>query len=422
MAKELLTDVTIRNAKPNQKDQRLNDGRGLYLLLKTNGAKWWRLDYSINGKRKTLSLGVYPNTTLSDARRKATDARNHVANGIDPSDTRKEKKQFQHLQYENQKRVVAGLPIVGSFGEVALEYFDKKMADKSERHRIKTWRAVEVNLMPNLKNRPINEIKAPELLEIIRRIEYRTVTMAHRLLQVCGQIFRYGIATGRCESDITQSLRGALANQEVKHYAAVTDPTELGDVLRGIENCNCTFTVKSALRIAPMLFVRPGELRAMEWLHIDLNAAQWRYFITKTKTQHIVPLPRQAIEILRNLHPLTGQGRYVFQSEKLNSKTGFISDRALLDALSRVNANTSMHGFRATARTILDEQLGFRVDFVEHQLAHSVRDPNGRAYNRTAHLEERRKMMQTWADYLDDLRNRADKCDESRQLKKHDRI
>lgn len=404
MALELLTDTAIRNVKPAEKDQRLTDGGGLYLLAKPNGAKWWRLDYTINGKRKTLSLGIYPKTTLSDARRKATEARNNVANGTDPSDTRKQKKHFQQIENENQKRIEAGLPVVGSFGEVALEYFEKKMTDKTERHRKKTWRSVETSLMPYLKNRPINEIKAPELLEIIRRIEYRAVTMAHRLLQVSGQIFRYGVATGRCETDITQSLRGALVNQEVKHYAAVTDPAELGDVLRGIEKCNCTFTVKSALRIAPMLFVRPGELRAMEWQHIDLDAAEWRYFVTKTKTQHIVPLPRQAVEILRHLHPLTGQGRYVFQSEKSNSKTGFISDRALLDALSRANANTTMHGFRATARTILDEQLGFRVDFIEHQLAHAVKDPNGRAYNRTAHLEERRKMMQQWADYLDALK------------------
>lgn len=408
MANELLTDVTVRNTKPTEKDQRLNDGRGLYLLIKTTGAKWWRFDYTFGGKRKTLSLGVYPDTTLSNARSKANTARNNVANEIDPSDQRKLQKQSQQIMHENQRRIDADLPIVGSFGEVALEFFSKKMLDKTEQHRAKTLRAVETNLMPYLKNRPINDIKPPELLDVIRRIEYRAVTMAHRLMQVCGQIFRYGVATGRCESDITQSLRGALKSKNVEHYAAVTDPIELGNTLRALDKCNCTFTVKSALKIAPLLFVRPGELRAMEWQHINLDAAEWRYLVTKTKTQHIVPLSIQAVEILKNLHPLTGQGRFVFQSEKVNSKHGFISDKALLTALRRAGVESSMHGFRATARTILDEQLGFRIDFIEHQLAHAVRDPNGRAYNRTAHLIERKKMMQAWADYLDALKKSAD--------------
>lgn len=407
MAKELLNDVTVRNAKPTEKDLRLNDGGGLYLLIKPTSAKWWRLDYTFCGKRKTLSLGVYPKTTLSDARSKATTARNNVANDIDPSDKRKEKKQVQQIESENQKRIDAGLPVVGSFGAVALEFFEKKMIDKSERHRGKTSRAVETNLMPYLKNRPINEIKAPELLDVIRKIEYRAVTMAHRMMQVSSQIFRYGVATGRCESDITQSLKGALPSNKADHFSAVTDPKRLGDLLRAIEDCTGSFTVKSALKLAPMVFVRPGELRAMEWPHVDLDAAEWRYLVTKTDTHHIVPLSRQAVEILRNLYPLTGSGRYVFQSERASSKTGYISDNALLSALRRMgfeSEEATMHGFRATARTILDEQLGFRVDFVEHQLAHAVRDPNGRAYNRTAHLDERRKMMQSWADYLDGLK------------------
>lgn len=342
------------------------------------------------------------------ARVKAGEARADVANGLDPSDKRKREKQAQQTNIENQKRIEAGLPVIGSFGEVALEFFDKKMSDKTDRHREKTWRSVEVNLLPSLKNRPINEIKAPELLEVLRRIEYRAVTMAHRAMNVCSQIFRYGVATGRCDSDITQSLRGALKNHNTEHFAAVTDPNQLGDLLRAIEACSGSFVVKSALKLAPIVFVRPGELRTMEWQHIDFITAEWRYLSTKRQVNHIVPLPSQAVEILRNLLPLTGNGRYVFQSEKSNSKAGYISDKGLNEALRRIGFDkdtATMHGFRATARTILDEQLGFRIDFVEHQLTHAVKDPNGRAYNRTSHLEERRKMMQAWADYLDELKS-----------------
>lgn len=320
MAKELLSDITIRNTKATDKVQRLNDGDGLYLLIKPNGAKWWRFDYTFNGKRKTLSLGVYPDRSLAMARDKADKARTDVANDLDPSDKRKREKQAQQINIENQKRIEAGLPVVGSFGEVALEFFENKMSDKTDRHREKTWRSVEVNLLPSLKNRPINEIKAPELLEVLRRIEYRAVTMAHRALNVCSQIFRYGVATGRCDSDITQSLRGALKNHKPEHYAAITDPNQLGYLLRAIEACSGSFVVKSALKLAPIVFVRPGELRTMEWQHIDFITAEWRYLSTKRQVNHIVPLPNQAIEILRNLLPLTGNGRYVFQSENLTAR------------------------------------------------------------------------------------------------------
>ncbi len=407
MAKELLNDVTVRNTKPTDKNQRLNDGGGLYLLVKPNGAKWWRFDYTFSGNRKTLSLGVYPKTTLSDARRKATEARNNIANDIDPSDKRKEKKQVQRIENENQKRIDAGLPVIGSFGEVALEFFEKKMQTKSDSHRKRTWRVIENDLMPWLKNRPINEIKAPELLEVLRRIETRTIEMSHRALQASGQIFRYGVATGRCEQDITQSLKGALANKQTTHFSAITDTRQLGGLLRAIDEYSGSFVVKSALMLAPLVFVRPGELRALEWQHVDLDAAEWRYLVTKTDTQHIVPLSRQAAEVLRNLYPLTGAGRFAFPSARTPNGSRCISDMALLAALRRMGfdkAEMTVHGFRAIARTLLDETLGFRLDFIEHQLAHAVRDPNGRAYNRTAHLEERRKMMQSWADYLDSLK------------------
>jgi integrase len=231
--------------------------------------------------------------------------------------------------------------------------------------------------------------------------------MSHRALQASGQIFRYGVSTGRCESDITQSLRGALTSKQSTHFSALTDTKQLGALLRAIDDYSGSFVVRSALMLAPLVFVRPGELRALEWAHVDLDAGEWRYLVTKTDTQHIVPLSRQAVEILRNLYPLTGEGRFAFPSARTPNGSRCISDMALLAGLRRMGFakdEMTVHGFRAIARTLLDEELGFRPDFIEHQLAHAVRDPNGRAYNRTAHLPERTKMMQRWADYLDGLK------------------
>ncbi|WKJ90320.1 site-specific integrase [Methylomonas montana] len=319
----------------------------------------------------------------------------------------KRKKQVQQIENENQKRIDAGLPVIGSFGEVALEFFEKKMQTKSDSHRKRTWRVIDNDLMPWLKHRPINEIKAPKLLDVLRRIETRTVEMSHRALQASGQIFRYGVATGRCEQDITQSHKGALASKQTTHFSALTDTRQLGGLLRAIDEYSGSFVVKSALMLAPLVFVRPGELRGLEWQHIDFDTAEWRYLVTKTDTQHIVPLSRQAVDVLRNLYPLTGGGRFAFPSARTPNGSRSISDMALLAALRRMGFDKSemtVHGFRAIARTLLDEVLGFRLDFIEHQLAHAVRDPNGRAYNRTAHLEERRKMMQSWADYLGSLK------------------
>jgi integrase len=409
MAKELLTDVTVRNAKSTDKDLRLNDGSGLYLLLKSNGAKWWRFDYTINGKRKTLSLGTYPSTTLKDVRNKADEARNYVANGVDPSDTRKTVKAQQQVTAENTKRLDAGLPMIDSFQALALEWYERKMLDKSESHQKRTKSLLERDIFAWLGNRPIAEIKAPELLEVLRRIESRNaIETAHRALQTCGQIFRYAEATGRVERDITQALKGALTSVNGGNFSSMTDPQQVSILLKAIDIYSGSFVVKSALQLAPLVFVRPSELRQAEWQHIDLETKEWRYLVTKTQTQHIVPLSKQAIEILTNLHPLTGNGRFVFPSARTPDGSRAMSDVALLAALRRMGfdkSEMSVHGFRAMARTILDEVLGFRPDFIEHQLAHAVRDPNGRAYNRTAHLEERRKMMQSWADYLDSLKN-----------------
>lgn len=408
MAKDLLTDLALRNAKPQNNDTRLNDGGGLYLLVKPNGAKWWRFDYTISRKRKTLSVGVYPDVSLSDARRKAQEARTAVANGIDPSDVRKASKVSQLHQLENQKRIEEGLPALDSFEHIALEWFDKMMINKTENYKSRVLAALKRDAFPWIGQLPLNQIKPTELLGVLQRIERRNaIETAHRMLQTCGQIFRYAQATGRAENDITSALKGALAPVINSNFASMTDPQKVAPLLRAIDAYNGSLIVKCALQLEPLVFVRPGELRQAEWEHIDLESREWRYLVTKTKTQHIVPLSNQAVKILEDIFPLTGKGRFVFPSARTPNGSRPMSDVALLAALRRMGydkSEMSVHGFRAMARTILDEVLGFRPDFIEHQLAHTVKDPNGRAYNRTVHLNERKKMMQTWADYLDQLK------------------
>ncbi len=407
MAKELLTDVTIRNIKAADKDLRLNDGGGLYMLVKKNGAKWWRFDYTFNKKRKTLSLGVYPNVTLSNARIKAVEARNNVTNDIDPSSLRKDAKELQKIEVVNSKRLEAGLTVIDSFEYIAREWGEKKVATWSEKNN-RSKRMLERNIFPWLGSKPMVEILPRDILECLRRVEDRgTIETAHRTLQICGQVFRYAVATGIVDRDITPDLKGALQPAKGEHFAAITEPKEAAELLRSIEEYQGTFPVLCALKIAPMVFVRPGELRAMQWRDIDFDQAEWRFLVTKTQTQHIVPLSRQVVAILNEIFPLTGHGRYVFPSERTPSGDRCMSENSLNAALKRLGYGKdkmTSHGFRAMARTILDEILGVRPDFIEHQLAHAVKNPNGRAYNRTAHLPERRKMMQAWADYLDGLK------------------
>ena len=393
-----LTDTAVRNAKPGEKQGKLFDGRGLFLLVTPSGGKWWRLKYRFNGKEKQLSLGVYPDVSLKDARERRDAARKLLANGVDPSQNRKAEKLAQAERGAN------------SFEVIAREWHGKYSANWAPNHAGKIIRRLERDVFPWLSGRPIAEITAPELLGILRRIEARgSLETAHRALNNCGQVFRYAIATGRAERDISSDLRGALPPVKESHFAATTDPKRFGEILRAMDGYEGTLTVRCALRLAPLVFVRPGELRKAEWADIDLEAREWRYTVTKTDTAHIVPLSDQALEILRELKPLTGNGRYVFPSARSRARP--MSDNAILAAMRRMGIpkdEMSGHGFRAVARTILDEVLGIRPDFIEHQLAHAVRDPNGRAYNRTAHLPERRKMMQTWADYLDKLKAGAD--------------
>ncbi len=289
---------------------------------------------------------------------------------------------------------------------VALEWHSKKSPTWSEIHAGNVLGRLKRDVFPWLGKRPIAEINAPELLQAIRRIEERgAIETAHRVLGNCGEVFRYAIATGRAERDVAADLRGALQPAQKKHLAAVTEPKRVGELLRMLDGYEGTLTVRCALKLAPLVFVRPGELRTAKWEDIDLDNAEWRFTVSKTNTQHIVPLSDQAVAILQELQPLTGQREFVFPGARSPRRP--MSNNAILSAMRRMEIDKeemSGHGFRAMARTILDEVLGIRPDYIEHQLAHSVKDPLGRAYNRTAHLPERRKMMQEWADYLDQLK------------------
>jgi integrase len=395
-----LTDTAIRNAKPkpDKKQLKLFDSRGLFLLVSPSGGKWWRLRYRFNGKEKQVSLGVYPDVSLQDARERRDQARKLLANGVDPSENRKALKAAKAERAAN------------SFEVVAREWHRKYSERWTPGHGDRILRRLERDIFPWLGDRPVADIDAPELLSAVRRIEQRgAMETAHRALTNTGQVFRYAIATGRAKTDPSRDLRGALSPVKKAHFAATTDPARLGAILRAMEGYEGSLIVRCALLLAPLVFVRPGELRKAEWADIDLDVAEWRYTTTKTGTQHIVPLARQAVEILQELRPLTERSTYAFPNGRSFKRP--MSDNAVLAAMRRMGIGKdemSGHGFRAVARTLLDEVLNFRPDYIEHQLAHAVRDPNGRAYNRTAHLAERKKMMQIWADYLDKLKLGAD--------------
>ena len=391
-----ISDTAIKAAKPRpDKPYKLPDEKGMYVYIHTNGSKYFRLDYRFEGKRKTLALGVYPETTLKDAREKREIARKQITDGIDPSENKKAIKESRAESAAN------------SFEIVAREWGAKKVNDWDDKNN-RSKRMLERNIFPWLGNKPITDILPKDILACLRRVEDRgTIETAHRTLQICGQVFRYAVATSRIDRDITPDLRGALPPAKGEHFAAITEPKQAAELLRAIDSYQGSLSAISALKLAPMVFVRPGELRAAEWKHIDFDAREWRYFVTKTKTEHIVPLSTQAIAILLELHPLTGHGRFIFASERTPRGDRCMSENTLNAALKRLGYGKDVmtaHGFRAMARTILDEVLGIRPDFIEHQLAHAVRDANGRAYNRTSHLAERHKMMQSWTDYLDNLK------------------
>lgn len=391
-----LTAQTINNAKPTTKTRKLFDGGGLYLEVSPKGQKWWRLKYRFGGKEKKLALGVYPDVTLKEARERRYQAKRLLDDCIDPGDRRQSIRNEIRTQNEN------------TFELVAREWFSGHEPTWANSHSSKVIGRLEKNVFPWLGKKAINSITPPQILEVIRRIEARGVLeTAHRSLATCGQVFRYAIATGRAERDVTADLRGALPPIKREHFAAVTEPDLVAVLLRQIHGYSGSVVVRCALQLAPLVFVRPGELRMARWEDINLKASEWRYVVSKTGTPHIVPLSTQAIKILREIEPLSGDGKYVFPSARSMKGDRAISDNAILAAMRGMGISRdemSGHGFRAMARTMLDEILGYRPDLIEHQLAHQVRDPNGRAYNRTTHLAERKQMMQDWADYLDRLR------------------
>jgi integrase len=389
-----LTDKALRAAKPAGKPLKLFDGGGLFLLLTPTGSRWWRLKYRFGGKEKLLSLGTFPDVSLKDARDRRDIARKQLATGIDPSAHRKIARQ------------AGSTATADSFEVVAREWFAKFSPGWAANHSDKIIRRLERDVFPWLGKRTIREISAPELLAALRRIESRgAIETAHRVHQNCGQVFRYAVATGRAERDPAADLRGALPPVKQKHHASITDPKSIGELLRAIEGYKGLFPTRCALRLAPLVFVRPGELRKAEWTEFDLDAAEWRIPAERMKMreQHIVPLSMQAVALLRELHALTGGGRYVFPGARTNGRP--MSENAVLAALRRMGyAKDQMtgHGFRSMASTLLNEQ-GWHRDAIERQLAHAERDNVRAAYNYAEHLPERRRMMQGWADYLDGL-------------------
>jgi integrase len=395
----MLTDTACKNAKAREKAYRLSDEKGLYLEVMPNGSKYFRLKYRFDGKEKRLAFGVYPETGLKDARQKREEARKALSQGIDPGEQRKAMKAAQ-----------AG---ADSFEAVAREWFAKFSPNWTVEHGERILRRLERDIFPWLGKRPTGEISAPELLACLRRIESRgALDTAHRAHQNCGQVFRYAVATGRAERDPCGDLRGALPPVRDKHHASITDPKAIGDLLRAIEGYKGAYVTKAAMSLAPLVFVRPGELRQAEWAEFNLDGAEWRIPAEKMKMRdpHIVPLSTQALGVLRELHPLTGRGRYVFPSARTPSGDRCMSENAVLAALRRLGYGKDEmtgHGFRSMASTLLNEQ-GWHRNAIERQLAHAERNAVRAAYNYAEHLPERRKMMQAWADYLDGLKQGAD--------------
>ncbi|CAE6864668.1 integrase arm-type DNA-binding domain-containing protein [Burkholderia sp. R-69980] len=390
-----LTDTAIRNTKPDTKPQKLFDGGGLFLLVTPAGQRYWRLKYRIAGKEKLLALGVYPDVGLAAARKKRDEARQKLAAGADPGEAKKADRRAA--------RIAAG----NSFEAVARDWTDERKTFVQPAQHAKTLARMESDVFPWLGKRPITEIDAPEILTVLKRVDSRGARFtAHRLRSEISRVFRYAIKEGRAKSDPAKDLVGAIPPAVTVHFPSITEPAEVGEMLRAFDAFSGTFPVLCALKLAPMLFARPGELRQAEWSQFDLDKAEWRYLVTKTKTEHLVPLATQAVAILQELHALTGRGRYVFPGAR--SATRPMSEAAINAALRRLGYDTRTeitgHGFRAMARTILHEELEHKPEVIEHQLAHAVPDNLGSAYNRTKFIRERRAMMQQWADYLDRLK------------------
>jgi integrase len=408
MARDLLQDVAIKSAKSSIKDYRLTDGDGLYLIVKTTGAKWWRFDYTFKGKRKTLSLGTYPDTGLKSARRKASDARSLVADNFDPSQVRKEDKKDSKQDHENTARLKAGLPIIGSFAELTNQWLQSIVHLTTETTHLKKTSRIERLAFPVLRDKPISEIKSADVLTVLKPIIAKhQLETAHRLHSEISSIFDYAIAHGYIEFNQAQPVAKLIPAQKVKHRAAIIDPKKVGQLLRDMYGYQGTYVVQMALRLSPLLFQRPGEIRQMLWTDIDFDAKEWRPYISKTDFHHIVPLSCQALEILNDIKKLTGNNTFVFPSSRGNGRP--MSDNAIRTALLNLGYDSTIqtaHGLRTIASTLLNEQ-GWSADAIERQLAHAPRDAVRAAYNRAQYLDERRRMMQSWADYIDSLRQGA---------------
>ncbi len=408
MAKNLNKDRVYRAAKPKDKDYSINDGECLALLVKTNGSKLWRFIYRFGGKQNRLGFGSYPETSLESARRKAESAREQIANGIDPSATRKQEKAENQQIIEAKIRLDAGLPLVNSFEYVTREWLESTAHTVRDITQQKKLRRFELYVFPAIGQKPISEVKSPDVFNIVRPLIIKNqLETAHRLRSDISGAFAYAIAHGFTDYDPAQAVGAQIPAQKVRHNAAITDPKQVGQLLRDIANYQGTFVVECALRLSPYLFQRPGEIRQMEWKDIDLESKEWRYFVTKTETQHIVPLSRQAVEILESIKQLTGPGQFVFPSSRGDGRP--MSDgtiRTALKTLGYASDEMSAHGFRTTASTLLNEQ-GWSPDAIERQLCHMPKDQVRAAYNRAQYLDERRRMMQAWADYLDGLKSGA---------------
>ena len=396
-----LKDTFVKNVKhlASKAGEKYRDGGGMYLLVSASG-KYWRMDYRFTGKRKTLALGVYPEVSLAKARLRREKARELLADGIDPNTAKSDEKQAR-----------AALAL-NTFEAIAREWLIKTSTERMDitQSKVSTW--LDKDVIPYIGKKPISTISPLEVLGALRKMEARgALESVKRVKQVCGQVFRYAVATGRAERDVTQDLKGAFAKSTTSHFAAITDPINAGKLMRSIFDYSGHAYTVAALKLSPLLFVRPGELRTAEWAEINLDEAEWRIpgQKMKMKVDHIVPLSTQAVAILNELRPITGHGKFVFPSLRTGERP--MSENTINAALRGMGYSKDIHtahGFRAMARTLMDEVMGERVDLIEHQLSHSVKDTNGRAYNRTTHLPARKLMMQSWSDYLDKLRLGAD--------------
>ena len=393
-----LTDTQIKNIKAEDKPRKYFDGGGLFLHVYPGGGKLWQMDYRFDGKRRTFSFGAYPVVSLKDARESREGAKKLLKNNVDPN---------------AHKQTVKAAAIAGSqntFKALALEWYDKKNGAWAEEHAKRKLANLKHNVFPLIGDKPINNIAPVEVLNVLRKVEERgTLVTARRTLQIISQVFKYAVITGKAERNPAADLSSALMPVKKNNFPAITNPQEFGVLLNALDGYEGNgIIVKAALRLAPLVFVRPKELRHAKWADIDLKKAEWKFIVTKTKVEHLVPLAPKAIEILRELHPITGDGKYVFSGVRPGRP---ISNMTINRALQTLGYNTKTehtgHGFRAAARTMLAEQLGFQPEVIEHQLAHKVPDVLGTAYNRTKYLAARKEMMERWADYLDMLKAQA---------------